>query len=657
MNRAALTPIALGWLLGSLVGLIEALFAWTAEPAWGSAVLGWGVALDGLVGAAIAGLAHAARPSRSIAAASPGVARAVWITGALLTVGALAASTSRPPAGPGQPFALAPARAPDVVWIGIDGLRERDLPPPSDPIDGALAYGSPDRPGLMSLERLLASSVRFTQAWATSDDPGAALTAELLGRLPPATGAAPGLPLAADVVTAATHLSAEGVTTTAVLPARADLAAGFTTRALLTPRGWAGADPATSRLLLLRAASWLAGHPGPQPADPREVADAAVDEIARWSPHPQTLFLWLAAPHLGPTDDPVAAHRAHLEAADAAVGAILDALDATPRGRAALLLVHGTTGAATEPPVSTDAADTLRPDLTHVAMLARLPTGRLGATSTAQLTRGDDIGASVVSWQVGAAVADLFDGQPRLARLGQPGSQRDPVASNLRLDPPPDAAPPPPPPTPIGPSPDAPKAKPPPDAPPSATPPPPTDAGEGSHRPPVVQGPKPTAPDAEPKPVATPPPKPERGAQSMSICDVLGPDLARGVVLARHEPSAPDDEGAWVIRTGGYALHLDGDELSADAPWRLYDGLADPSEQGRPVSRDALTCGDMPASDRAARMIEAARGVWQASSQRAAPPVYTRSRDGDPASRKPPSMPDPRAILQRAGKAPGGPTP
>jgi hypothetical protein len=174
----------------------------------------------------------------------------------------------------------------------------------------------------------------------------------------------------------------------------------------------------------------------------------------------------------------------------------------------------------------------------------------------------------------------------------------------------------------------------------------------------VVQGPKPTAPDAEPEPTtARPVVTPERSTPSMSICDVFGPDLGRAVALARHLASSPEDAPGWVVRTEGYALHLDGDELSPDAPWRLYDGLADPSEQGRPVARDALTCGDVTATDRAARMIEAARAAWQASSQRAAPPVFQRSRDGDPTSLKPPTMPDPRAILQRAGKAPAAPAP
>jgi hypothetical protein len=660
MNRAALTPIALGWLLGSLVGLTEALFAWTADPAWGTAVLGWGAVLDGLVGALIAAGIHALRPSRSIAAASSGVVRAVWITSPLVTLGALAAATSGPPAGPGQPFPMSAARVPDVVWIAIDGLRERDLPAPAGPIDGALAYGDDDRTALPAIERLMASSVRFTQVWSTSDDPATALAAELTGRLPPATEARTGTRLHADTVTSATHLTAEGVETTAILPDRADLAAGFADRTLVTPRGLLGADPASSRLLLLRAAAWAFGAPGPQPSAPQVVAQAAADHIAAWSTAPQTTFVWLAAPDVDPAADPAEAHRAHLQAADAAVDQLLTALDATPRGRTALILLHGTAGAATAPAASSDAADTLRPDLTHVATLVRLPASRLAGTVTSQITRGDDLGASVVSWQVGAPTAELFDGQSRFARLGQPGSQRDPVPADLRLDPPPDAVPPPPPPPDVGPAPDAPKVKPPPDAPPSATPPPPTDAGEGSHTPPVVRGPKPTAPDAEPDPAPTrpPPAAPARSAPAMSICDALGPDLSRTVAVARHDPQGAEEaETAWVIRHQGYALHLDGPDLTLDGAWRLYDALVDPAEQGRPVARDALTCGDVTAADRAVRMVEAARTLWQASADRPEPIVRTREMDGDPSTWKPPTMPDPRAILQRAGKAPAAPAP
>jgi hypothetical protein len=601
---AALRGAGWGWLVGCGLGLIEAAIHTQAEPGWSGAVWLVGALTDGAIGAGLGAL-WAGRRARP-APAGAGLAAAI---AAALTLGAGAAGSSFGPLGVSQSAAQPEAVPPlDVLWILVSGVP-------------ATALDTPEVAPQMA--ELRAHSLWWARTWAPSEDPSVALASVLTGREPPGHGAAPGGALPTDVPTIAEAAARSKLPTRAVLQADPSFTRGFVETIRPAPPRVLGLDPASARVLLWRAVDALVGPKGVTrfAARPSDVLDAVRPWLEADGP------LGLTVVHLpGPSapipaddPDPVATWRAQVAETDAAVVALLQLLTSTGRADRTAVVLTGVTGHAVEPPPSSDAADTLRPAALWVPWMVRLPSGPEDARVLHQLGTWE-AGPSLLTL-LDALPTETWDGTPQIRR-GASMVQREGAGPRRALSTP----------FPQMTEAEAAAAAAPPRT-PMAVPP----AGEESSRPPGAPAPG--------QPIVLDPNK-------VDVCDVFVPDFGAATLVARRDPA--EGEPAWVVRAGGYALHLEGADLpSATTPWRMFDLKHDPDELGRPVSREAITCGGTVAADRAQAMITALQAAVERSASgkgRALPPP---PKD-EPARQGRGSNPDPDAPSLQ-GRAPGTP--
>jgi hypothetical protein len=156
-------------------------------------------------------------------------------------------------------------------------------------------------------------------------------------------------------------------------------------------------------------------------------------------------------------------------------------------------------------------------------------------------------------------------------------------------------------------------------------------------------------PDAGNRPWALPPARPGETRQEATdpvawrpaLCDLLRDRTSDDLAISFGR------DGMSVVRQGGYALRAPSglDEVGGD--FELRNDWVDVEERDRAIAAGSTTCGDLPATDRAVAMAEAARGLLEAQAARrgsAWPEALTV-----PVRQRPDGAPDPRAILARHG--------
>jgi hypothetical protein len=562
MDRS-LRGASLGLAIGTLVGLGEA--ALYAEPAWGGAVWLVGALVDGAIGALAGGLwARRGGTTR--------VSPTIPLLATLAVDAGLAVNLTREPTI--EPPADVRSEHPDILWIVLTGLH-----------DAALDEGATPR-----LHQLAAEGVRYRRAWAPSTAPEVALASLLTGRTPGGHGVSPGGDLPEGVPTIAEAARLEGLATRAVLSADPSFARGFSEVVHPRPPRLAGLDPASAKILLVRALDLVLGPKGPA----REVAPAGEAAAAALG--------WLAED----THQLVLVHLTALPGAeaevDAAVGEVLDALKAAGRLDRTLVAVSGAQGSPRAPAPTSDAAAELRPEALHVPLILRLPGGKHAGSTVRRQIGTHDVGPSLLG-TLDHVEAPPWEGVPQLGRIPQllaldahapeaalalSAPWPEPV---VETQPPP---PPPPPPTepPLGT-----------DGKPDTTP---------RKRTADPMGPGGVGEGWEPVPGAGGPPAPEKAGAN--VCDVMVPGFGDEAQLAVQT----DAEGGWyyALRMKGYALHTWGSQRpSAADPWRLYDLKHDPQELGRPLAREALTCDGRPAAELAADLLQKIPPLLDAAAQ------------------------------------------
>jgi hypothetical protein len=578
---------------GALIGVAEAWIQTTAQPGWGLQAFGVAVLTDGALGGLAGALWQRVRHS------GPGRTTALALSAAAAV--ALGAGFAFAPSAP--PFAAEQgddASPVDVVWIAVNGLRSDAL----------------DRPELApNLAALTHESLWWPRAWSPSASPDLALASAVTGRLPDGHGAVAGAPLPDDVPTIAEAIARWKIPTRAVLQSDASFGRGFGEVVRPRPARVLGFAPPTAGLLFWRAVDALVGPKGPE----RAIGDEAtiLSAVTGWAAASEPLgFVFIelngtAAPLVdaaGQPGDPDEVYGALLAQTDAQIGDLLAAL----KGRKAAVFVSGTVGRALHDPPDADAAQALTPGETRVPWIARLTDGPRDARIATQVSTAA-IGPSIIAL-MDASENEVWDGEPQLRKATRAGM----LVGSIRCGatPTPGCLPELPPLT--LPWPDlteeAPYQRP--ETPPTPAPAPLTTPGVT---------PEQAAAAMPPPPERAPEPKPERpvlgvapGTQLIldpnqhNPCDMLTSTFGRDAVFAVRTEA---EGGAYlVVREGGYALHLPGAATpTASSEWRLFDLKHDPEELGRTVARDALTCGDVLAKDRAEQMITRLASLLDAS--------------------------------------------
>lgn len=481
--RGAAPGAAFGWLIGSIAGLGEAALARGSSIDDGLRVFGWAAMIDGAVGAglgAVVGLLFLSGAGRGWRV---GVASGAITVGAACAVAFSEDPTVRwPTSAPIVPSAR------DVVIVAIDAF------------DPATVVSMP------KLNAFATQALAIPNSFASAPERDGALAALFTGRLPPGQRLAAGGP-AADVPDLARFASLHGYRTAAVFQGDSAVerrwAASFGTVVGLGPAHALGSDVPTSRLVLVDALSRLSPVPSRRAEHAAKVASAA---LASPTDGPTLLFVEL-------TDE------AGPAALDAALGQILEAVDARPNPT--VVLVTGLRGAT---PVAGD----LRRASLEVRSWVRFPGRSFAGQSYAS-------GFTGVSWY--AAIQ-------RWAWMPVSNGPDFPWAFDFR----------------------------------------------------VLQAP----PAPQELPAADLPPG------DPTACNVVG-YWSSPVFDA---PSWTPAGGGWtrVLRESGYALVLSDKDKPA-----LYDDVRDPAWSTDLLPADARTCGDQPATARAARLTTALGAAWQAS--------------------------------------------
>ena len=259
-----------------------------------------------------------------------------------------------------------------IVVVAIDSLRA----------DHTTPYGY-DRAMTPHLARLAERATRFEHAYAPASDTQRALSPLFSGRRFASTPhEGRGWPRVADEAELlAERLSAKGYATAAV--------SSFT---------WISKEKGFSQGFERFVEVFREAHPERATTGPLAVRAARI-ELERAADDPRPLFLWvhLVAAHERhlPRDGfdfgrgPVAAYDGEVGFVDVQLGELLAAIEASPRGRDAAVVVHGTQGEALGEHGERGHGRTLFDEEVRVPLLVALPGARGSATVTTQVSTLD----------------------------------------------------------------------------------------------------------------------------------------------------------------------------------------------------------------------------------------------------------------------------
>ncbi len=312
-------------------------------------------------------------------------------------------------AAPSKPSPSAAERAAPktIVVVAIDSLRA----------DHTTPYGY-DRATTPHLARFAERATRFEHAYASASDTQRALLPLFSGRrLASTPREGRGWPRVADAAELlAERLTAKGYATAAV--------SSFT---------WISKEKGFSQGFERFVEVFREAHPERATTGPLAVRAARV-ELERASDDPRPLFLWVHLfdaheRHL-PRDGfdfgrgPVAAYDGEVGFVDAQLGELLAAIEASPRGRDAAVLVHGTQGEALGEHGERGHGRALFDEEVRVPLLVALPGARAGATVPTHVSTLDVV--PTVLELAGIASPEL-EGSSLLPLLSGASSERAPL--------------------------------------------------------------------------------------------------------------------------------------------------------------------------------------------------------------------------------------